>query len=112
MSSIFDVASVEIDEGLDVAFETSPSQINITQDSVAESISIDTGPGVALEVLYPGPVQVGISTESINTTMMEIATPGVQGAPGVQNLYVQQADPAIQNGWGQEQTNYVWIETI
>ncbi|HEY6021702.1 MAG TPA: hypothetical protein VIY48_18090 [Candidatus Paceibacterota bacterium] len=32
-----------------------------------------------------------------------------QGPPGVQNLYVQGTNPAVQYGWGPEEAGFIWV---
>lgn len=68
-------------------------------------ISIDDGTVVTLE----NPVTVVNTTlNAVESVVVEV--PGMQGPPGVQNVYVQENDPAVEFGWGMEEKGYIWIE--
>jgi hypothetical protein len=90
MSLIWDVRSIEVDDQPEAVIGLNVDTIEITVDGVVTEVNLD----------FPN------ATETV-----QIETPGVQGPPGVKNVYIQTADPAIQYGWGPEQENYIWIPT-
>lgn len=84
-----DIASFSIDGGPQVAVNTAEVALQLTPP-VATEVTVSTSGPV-------GPVLTAIET-------------GPQGPQGVQNVYVQANDPAVEHGWGPAQTNYIWIK--
>jgi hypothetical protein len=69
-----------------------------------------TQPVASIQINVPPPTAASIIlTVPDGPEVIQIATPGVQGPPGVKNVYVQEADPAVQYGWGPEDANKIWI---
>ena len=58
-------------------------------------------------------VSIGFSTTFpiVTTDSIIVEVPGLQGPPGLQNVYAQTANPATQYGWGVEETGYIWLQT-
>jgi hypothetical protein len=94
VSTVFDVTGVAVDGGTSVAIDSGIDSITLTDDTTAPNVTIDV-------------------PQELESIVVEV--PGIQGPPGVQNLYVQSDDPSKDgNGntiWGTEQTNYIWIQT-
>lgn len=88
MSTVFDVTSVIVDGGNPAIFDTAIDTVTISDVTTTPSVTID-------------------SPETVDVVTVEV--PGMQGAPGVKNVYVQEANPATQYGWGVEETDYIWI---
>ena len=44
-------------------------------------------------------------------TIVQVTTEGPQGPPGLQNVYIQSNDPAVEFGWGPEEEGFVWLQT-
>lgn len=42
--------------------------------------------------------------------ILEVQVAGPQGPPGLQNVYIQSNDPAVEFGWGAEEAGFVWIQ--
>ena len=83
----------------------------VAQMSVDGSPNITVGTG-AIQTIEIIDTQQIPETEIIvpaTTQVVEVEVPGVQGPPGVQNVYIQENNPAVQYGWGPEETGYVWI---
>lgn len=89
MTSLLDVTSVSVADGQDVPVSASVAQVTVT--------------------LQDGPSQI-VLQPATGPQIVEIQTPGTQGAPGLKNVYVQHNDPAYEFGWGVQETNFIWIE--
>lgn len=89
MSTIYDVASMSIDGGTNVNVSAPLSTITVVPALVDQTITI---------------------VPPASTSIVEVQTAGPQGAPGLQNVYIQSNDPSVQYGWGPEETNFVWIQ--
>ena len=89
MSTVFDVTSITIDDGAPLGLSAGVDNVSISVVNVVETVTVST----------PDPV---------DSAMVEV--PGMQGAPGVKNVYVQLANPAVANGWGMAEKGYIWIE--
>lgn len=87
MSTVFDVSGVNVADEFSTAFSSGIDSIEITDGT--------SFPSVTLTV-----------PEDVETLTVEV--PGVQGPPGLQNVYIQSDDPS--SGWGPEQAGYVWIQ--
>lgn len=87
MSTVFDVTGISVDGGATTALIAGVDQVTITD---ATSI-----PNVTVSV--PDPV---------DTVTVEV--PGIQGPPGLQNVFVSSTDPSA--GWGAAQTGFIWIQ--
>lgn len=90
MSTVFDVDGIEISQQNDIPMTGSLS-------TTPAEVSIITTPVESIEISNIG-----------DTVVTEVQVPGIQGAPGVQNVYVSSTDPST--GWGPEQSGYVWIK--
>lgn len=93
MSTVFDVESVSIIEDTTTTFLDGVDSVTITDATTWPSVTIDV----------PADMPAAI-----------VEVPGVQGAPGLQNVYAQLADPSkdeLGNTiWGAEETGFIWIE--
>jgi hypothetical protein len=89
MSTIYDVASMTVDGGTAVNVSAPVTTISVVTALTDQIITI---------------------TPPATTEVVEVQTAGPQGAPGLQNVYIQSTDPAQQFGWGPAQTNFVWIQ--
>ena len=58
-----------------------------------------------------GPV-VTVVDVVVPTATLVVNVPGVQGPPGLQNVYVQANDPAVEFGWGAEQEGFLWAQIV
>jgi hypothetical protein len=90
VSTVFDVSGISIDGGSVLAVDANVDTVTISD--------VTTVPNVTISV-----------PEEIESAIVEV--PGIQGPPGLQNVYIQPNDPAVEFGWGPEQTNYIWIQT-
>lgn len=52
---------------------------------------------------------VDINVDEVLT--VEVQVPGMQGPPGVQNVFPQSNNPAVEFGWGPEEEGFIWLET-
>jgi len=89
VSSVFDVDTISIDESDAIDFSSKVESVEILVDSDIETVTI-TQP------------------DDVRSVMVEV--PGIQGEPGVKNVYVQSENPATQFGWGAAEKGYIWIE--
>jgi hypothetical protein len=94
MSTVFDVEGIFVEGESSVAIDSAIDTITITDAMAVQNVTLDV-------------------PQELETTVIQV--PGIQGPPGVQNLYVQSDDPRKDgNGntiWGTEKTNYIWIQT-
>lgn len=92
MSTIFDAAEITIDETTDVVLGSgsiSTVDITLSQDVQTVEVTVDT---------------------EIATAVIEV--PGPQGPAGLQNVYVQANDPAVEYGWGAEEAGFIWAQIV
>lgn len=89
MSTVFDVQSIVVDEDGPFTLGTVPQTV-VIQDAT-------TVPNIRIEA-------------DTQVTAVKVLVPGLQGAPGLKNVYVQPNDPAIEFGWGPEEAGFIWIE--
>lgn len=73
----------------------------VTSVTVDDNLFNISGAAIGFNVTYP--------IETVDTVTVEV--PGLQGPPGLQNVYAQTTNPAIQYGWGVEETGYIWLQT-
>jgi len=55
------------------------------------------------------PVSVTVQADE-PITQVNIEVPGIQGPPGLQNVYPQLNSPAVEYGWGMEEAGFIWIK--
>lgn len=91
MSTILDAASIAIADRPLAAVGRIPQSITLT--------------------VPKGITSVGITVPDIHKTV-DLSVPGVQGPPGLKNVYVQQNNPAVQFGWGPEQEGFIWARIV
>jgi hypothetical protein len=89
VSTIFDIDTIVADETT-INVGSVPTTITL-QDSLT-------------------PMQVAL-TVNTSPEIVAVEIPGPQGPPGLQNVYVQTTDPAVQYSWGAAEANYIWIQT-
>lgn len=92
MSTVWDVTGITVDEASPLTLNTDIDAVTITIDSDIESVTLTV-------------------PEEVESTTVEV--PGMQGPPGVQNMYVQTVNPATQdpeNPWGMDEKGFIWIE--
>jgi hypothetical protein len=89
VSSVWDVETLIVDESEPVAFSNQVESITIAVESDIETVTLTV-------------------PEEVDSVNVEV--PGMQGAPGLQNVYVQLNDPAVEFGWGMAEKGYIWIE--
>ena len=92
MSSVLDVSTITVaEQATENGFE--PAEVIFTNSLEVQSIDI--------------------SLES-DVDTVEIVTEGPQGRPGLQNVFVSETNPALdENGnvvWGAEQKNFIWVK--
>jgi len=90
MSTVLEVTSVTVDADTSTTFTVE----GVESVTIADAIS---------------PVTVTIDATDV-VSEINVQVPGMQGPPGLQNVYVQPNDPAIEFGWGPEEAGYIWIE--
>lgn len=88
MSTVFDVTSIVVDGGTPAAFDTAIDTVTISDVTTTPSVTIS-------------------NPETVDVVNIEV--PGMQGPPGLKNVYIQSENPATQYGWGIEETNFIWI---
>lgn len=81
------------------------------------TVSVNNGPAVtvsatSVSLTMPAPVATSVTVQTAGAVgpLLTAIETGPQGRPGLQNVFVQSNDPAVENGWGPEQTNYIWIK--
>ena len=90
MSTVFDVTGVTIDADVSTSFTVAGVEsVTIADVTAPVSVTID-------------------ATDVVSGVAVEV--PGMQGPPGLQNVYPQLANPALQYGWGPEEAGFIWIE--
>lgn len=87
MSTVFDVTAVTVDSGAPIAAAADVDVITISDVTTAPSIVID-------------------QPDTVQSVMVEV--PGLQGPPGLQNVFVGPDNPSA--GWGMAQKGFIWIE--
>lgn len=92
MTTVLDVDTFTVSErDTEGVFE--PVQITFTNSMQAESITL---------------------VPENDVEVVEIVTQGQQGRPGLQNVFVSETNPALdENGnvvWGAEQKNFIWVK--
>lgn len=70
----------------------------------ADVANVNVGADFTTTVVQQDPLTV-----VVGPNVAEVAVPGPQGPPGLQNVFVQPTDPSA--GWGAGQTNFIWIQT-
>jgi hypothetical protein len=91
MGLITDVTELQIDSDDPIAVASSTTTITIQDAFVAPDVTITPSPG-------PEIIQIQVA--------------GPQGAPGLQNVYVQENDPAVEFGWGPEEEGFIWAQIL
>lgn len=87
MTSVLDVSTLTVTEqGADSEFV--PAEVILTNSMLTESIEL--------------------TVESIVDTV-EVVTAGMQGRPGLQNVFVDATDPSDES-WGEAQKNFIWVK--
>lgn len=77
----------------------------VAEDQTISIETVQTG----VSVVVPEVTEIVITTEAgLGPVVKELVT-GPQGPAGLQNVYVQTDDPAIEYGWGMEQKDFIWI---
>jgi hypothetical protein len=90
MSTVFDINAISVNGGTTTSIGVAITEVVITDAMVVPNIDIN----------------IQAEPETI-----EIQVPGVQGPPGLQNVYVGPDDPSVLYGWGPEEENFIWIRT-
>jgi hypothetical protein len=90
MSLVFDAKSITVDGGTSVDVDLNVASIEINAALPVTEVS----------------VEVPNATQTV-----QVEVPGMRGPAGVKNVYIQPNNPAVEFGWGPEETNYVWIPT-
>ena len=90
MGLISDVTSFEVDQVGEVSIVS-----NMTVIDIDDAFAI---PNIDLQ-------------EDAGPEFIEIQTEGPPGPPGLQNVYPQSTNPAVQYGWGLEETGFIWLQT-
>ena len=89
MGLISDVTNLEIEGEDTISIAAAVSSITIQDAFVVPDITVTP---------FSGP------------EIIEVQVAGPQGAPGLQNVYIQSNDPAVEFGWGAEEEGFVWIQ--
>jgi hypothetical protein len=90
MSLVWDVKSLAVDNASDMAVDLNEATIEITQSSAVPVVTLDV----------PNETQT-----------VQVEVPGLRGPAGLKNVYIQPNNPAVEFGWGPEETNFIWIPT-
>lgn len=90
MSTVFDAAAIVVD-GSTSALQPAVSTVNVVVSQTIQSVNL---------------------TVPNTTSAIEVQLPGVQGPPGLQNVFVQSNDPAVEFGWGMEEKGFIWAQTV
>lgn len=91
MSTVFDVDQISVAGGSSTSFQTSVTEVTI--------INAFQTPSVSIEAQTSSPV-------------VQVEVPGMQGPPGLKNVYVQSTSPAAEHGWGEDEKGFIWIEAV
>jgi hypothetical protein len=51
-------------------------------------------------------------TPATGPEIVEVQVAGPQGPAGLQNVYVQENDPAVEFGWGAEEEGFIWAQIL
>ena len=87
MSTVFDADTITIDNETVINLVNSVQSITITDAGIIPDVTLNVATVVdTLQIEVPGP-------------------------QGVQNVYVQSNDPAVEYGWGANEAGFIWIET-
>jgi len=90
VSTVFDVTAVTVDADTSTTFSVAGvDEVVITDATLVPDITLD-------------------APEAVSGVIVEV--PGMQGPPGLKNVYVQENDPAVEYGWGPEEAGFIWIE--
>jgi hypothetical protein len=87
VSTVFDVTAITVDGGTPIVASADVDVITISDVTTAPSIVID-------------------QPDTVQSVTVEV--PGIQGPPGLQNVFVGPDDPSA--GWGMAQKGFIWIE--
>jgi len=85
MSTVFDATDMTVAE-LGLVAVGVPTSLTISDATTIPSVTIN-------------------APQTVST--LTISVPGPQG---VKNVYVQSNDPAVEFGWGADQTDFIWIQ--
>lgn len=88
MSLVWDAKSLLVEGNPELALAQSVATVEITTTLAVPEVTLD----------------VPNSTQTV-----QVEVPGLQGPPGVQNVFIQPNDPAVEFGWGPEDAGKVWI---
>lgn len=90
MSTVFDVDTLQVESNAELQLGTALTD---------------------LVIQIPTPAVPNIDLSVPNTVSnIDISVPGVQGPPGLQNVYVSEDNPAIAFGWGPEEEGFIWAQ--
>lgn len=80
----------------------------IAEDQTITIETVNTG----VSVVVPTLDEIVIRTEASPGPVIKEIVTGPQGAPGLQNVYIQADDPSNVPGseWGAAETGFIWIE--
>lgn len=111
MGLISQVTSFEIDDEDVVSVDFSPTIINFTDVFATPHIDLITTSNIDtiqfVDAFTVPDVELNLDQ---TVDLIEVTVQGPQGPPGLQNVFVQTENPALQYGWGPEQENYIWLE--
>lgn len=92
MSSVLEVTAISVAGAPAVTVGVGTTNVQVTNAMTIPSV----------DITVPSPIQ---------TVAVEV--PGMQGPPGLKNVYVQWVDPSTEdpeNPWGPEEAGFIWIK--